>query len=195
MFGDNKSLGRFVLEGIPPAPRGMPQVEITLDVDANGILNVKAKDKSSGKEQSIRIEASSSLSKDDIERMKKEAELHADEDKQKQESVEVKNLAESLLYTAEKALKDNGDKISAEIKSDVEAKMSALKAVKDGTDIEAIKKATEELSEHLQKIGEEMSKQASQQSTAEANPTQESQTEKGASGESPNGAEGTVHDV
>jgi molecular chaperone DnaK len=193
MFGDNKSLGRFVLEGIPPAPRGMPQVEITLDVDANGILNVKAKDKSSGKEQSIRIEASSSLSKDDIERMKKEAELHADEDKQKQESVEVKNLAESLLYTAEKALKDNGDKISAEIKSDVEAKMSALKAVKDGTDIEAIKKATEELSEHLQKIGEEMSKQASQQSTPEANPTQESQTEKGASGESPDGS--TVHDV
>jgi molecular chaperone DnaK len=171
----------------------MPQVEITLDVDANGILNVKAKDKSSGKEQSIRIEASSSLSKDDIERMKKEAELHADEDKQKQESVEVKNLAESLLYTAEKALKDNGDKISAEIKSDVEAKMSALKAVKDGTDIEAIKKATEELSEHLQKIGEEMSKQASQQSTPEANPTQESQTEKGASGESPDGS--TVHDV
>ncbi len=190
MFADNKSLGRFVLEGIPPAPRGMPQVEITLDVDANGILNVKAKDKSSGKEQSIRIEASSSLSKDDIERMKKEAELHADEDMKKQESVEVKNLAESLLYTAEKALKDNGDKISAEIKTDVEAKITALKAVKDGTDIEAIKKATEELSEHLQKIGEEMAKQASQQNTAgNPNPTPDENT---ASGESPNG---TVHDV
>lgn len=195
MFADNKSLGRFVLEGIPPAPRGMPQVEITLDVDANGILNVKAKDKSSGKEQSIRIEASSSLSKDDIERMKKEADLHADEDKKKQELVEVKNLAESLLYTAEKALKDNGDKVSSEIKSDVESKISELKAVKDGNDVEAIKRATEVLSEHLQKIGEEMAKQQSQQSgAADTNPTQESQAEKGSSGESPNGG-GTVHDV
>ena len=187
MFSDNKSLGRFVLEGIPPAPRGMPQVEITLDVDANGILNVKAKDKSSGKEQSIRIEASSSLSKDDIERMKKEAELHADEDKKKQESVEVKNIAESMLYTAEKALKDNGDKIPAEIKTDVEAKIADLKTVKDGSDVEAIKKASEALSTAMQKIGEAMSKQGETPAT-EAPPQ----------GEAPQGdvpPEGTVHDV
>ena len=108
MASDNKSLGRFILDGIPPAPRGMPQVEVTFDVDANGILQVKAKDKTSGKEQSIRIEARSSLSKDDIERMKKEAEMHADEDKKKHEAVEIKNIAESLIYTAEKALKDAG---------------------------------------------------------------------------------------
>ena len=187
MFSDNKSLGRFVLEGIPPAPRGMPQVEITLDVDANGILNVKAKDKSSGKEQSIRIEASSSLSKDDIERMKKEAELHADEDKKKQESVEVKNIAESMIYTAEKALKDNGDKIPVEIKTDVEGKIADVKAVKDGTDVEAIKKSTEALSTAMQKIGEAMSKQG-ETPAPETPPQGEAPKE----GEAP---EGTVHDV
>ncbi len=187
MFSDNKSLGRFVLEGIPPAPRGMPQVEITLDVDANGILNVKAKDKSSGKEQSIRIEASSSLSKDDIERMKKEAELHADEDKKKQEYVEVKNIAESMLYTAEKALKDNGDKIPAEIKTDVEAKIADVKAVKDGTDVDAIKKSTEALSTAMQKIGEAMSKQGE---TPQPETPPQGETPK--EGEAP---EGTVHDV
>jgi molecular chaperone DnaK len=161
MAGDNKSLGRFMLEGIPPAPRGMPQVEVTFDVDSNGILNVKAKDKTSGKEQSIRIEARSSLSKDDIERMQKEAELHAEEDKKKHESVEVKNVAESLVYTAEKALKDNGDKVPAEVKKDVEDKIAEVKKVKDGTDLDAIKKATEALSDHMQKIGESMAKEAS----------------------------------
>jgi molecular chaperone DnaK len=150
-----------MLEGIPPAPRGMPQVEVTFDVDSNGILNVKAKDKTSGKEQSIRIEARSSLSKDDIERMQKEAELHAEEDKKKHESVEVKNVAESLVYTAEKALKDNGDKVPAEVKKDVEDKIAEVKKVKDGTDLDAIKKATEALSDHMQKIGESMAKEAS----------------------------------
>jgi molecular chaperone DnaK len=170
MASDNKSLGRFILDGIPPAPRGMPQVEVTFDVDVNGILSVKAKDKASGKEQSIRIEARSSLSKDDIERMKKEAEVHAEEDKKKQEAVEVKNVAESLVYTAEKALKDNGDKIPADIKTDVEAKIAEVKKVKDGTDIEATKKATEELSTHMQKIGEAMAKEASTHEGAPGTP-------------------------
>jgi len=142
MAGDNKSLGKFMLDGIPPAPRGMPQVEVTFDVDANGILSVKAKDKTSGKEQSIRIEARSSLSKEDIDRMKKEAEVHADADKEKQERVEVKNVAESMVYTAEKALKDAGDKIPADVKTDVEAKIAEVKKVKDGTDMDALKKAS-----------------------------------------------------
>jgi molecular chaperone DnaK len=162
-------------------------VEVTFDVDANGILNVKAKDKTSGKEQSIRIEARSSLSKEDIERMQQEAKMHAEEDKKKQEAVEAKNLAESMVYTAEKALKDNGDKVPAEIKKDVEEKIAAVKSVKEGTDVDAIKKATEELSEHLSKIGEVMAKDAS---TAEA-PKQE---EKKDGGETPP-AGGTVHDV
>jgi len=192
MFDDNKSLGRFVLEGIPPAPRGMPQVEITLDIDANGILNVKAKEKTSGKEQSIRIEASSSLSKDDIERMKKEAELHAEEDKKKQEAIEVKNAAESTLYTAEKALRDNADKISAEIKTDVEAKSEDLKKVKDGTDMEAVKKATEALSLAMQKIGEEMAKQGNADAAGATPPPNPENPEAGAGGEA---GTGTVHDV
>lgn len=198
MAADNKSLGRFILDGIPPAPRGMPQVEVTFDVDVNGILSVKAKDKTSGKEQSIRIEARSSLTKEDIERMKKEAETHADEDKAKQESVEVKNIAETLIYTAEKAIKDNGDKIPADIKTDVESKIVDLKAVKDGTDIEAIKKTTEELSSHMQKIGEAMAKEAS---THEAEPATDSTQESGETADakpeddSTAPGKGTVHDV
>jgi molecular chaperone DnaK len=156
MATDNKSLGRFVLDGIPPAPRGMPQVEVSFDIDANGILNVKAKDKASGKEQSVKIEARSSLSKDDIEKMRKDAELHADEDKKKKELIETRNLADQLIYTAEKAVKDAGDKVSAEIKTGVETKITDLKKVKDGTDGAAIKAATEALSTEMQKIGTAM---------------------------------------
>ena len=190
MASDNKSLGRFVLDGIPPSPRGMPQVEVTFDVDANGILNVKAREKTTGKEQSIRIEARSSLSKDDIARMQKEAELHADEDKKKHESVEVKNIAESLIYTAEKAIKDNGDKIPADIKTDVEAKIAEVKTVKDSTDVEAIKKATEELSSHMQKIGEAMAKEASTHEGAQPEtPPQENGESEGMP------PTGKVHDV
>ncbi len=158
MAADNKSLGQFNLEGIPPAPRGMPQIEVTLDVDANGILNVSAKDKTSGKLQSIRIEASSSLSKDDIERMKKEAESHAEDDKKKQEAVEARNLADSLIYTTEKALREHAEKIPADVKSDIESKVADLKKVKDGTDVSAIKSVTEALSLATQKIGEAMAK-------------------------------------
>ncbi|MEI8130174.1 MAG: molecular chaperone DnaK [bacterium] len=158
MAADNKSLGRFVLEGIPPAPRGMPQVEVTFDVDANGILSVTAKDKASGKSQSIRIEASSGLSKEDIAKMQKDAELHADEDAKKKETADVKNTAEMTIFTAEKALKDAGDKVSADVKSGVEAKIASLRTAKDSSDVEGIKKATEELSTEMMKIGEAMQK-------------------------------------
>jgi len=191
MAADNKSLGRFILDGIPPAPRGMPQVEVTFDVDANGILNVKAKDKTSGKEQSIRIEARSSLSKEDIERMKNDAEAHAEEDKKKQEEVEIKNIAEAMIYTAEKSLRDQGDKVPADIKTDIEAKVSELKKVKDGDDVPVIKKATEELSAATQHIGEAMAKQ---QAEAGATPTSETPTDTPPHDEKP-GATGTVHDV
>jgi molecular chaperone DnaK len=185
MAKDNKSLGRFNLDGIPPMPRGMPQVEVTFDVDANGILAVKAKEKSTGKEQSIRIEARSGLSKEDIDKMQKDAAVHEEEDKKKREEVEVKNLAEQMVYTAEKAVKDNGDKVSAEIKTEVETKITELKAVKDGTDIEATKKATEALSNSMQKIGEAMMK--AQQ--AQGNPQQTTDNKP------PEGGEGNVRDA
>ncbi|OGI82311.1 molecular chaperone DnaK [Candidatus Nomurabacteria bacterium RIFCSPHIGHO2_12_FULL_44_22b] len=160
MASDNKSLGRFILDGIPPSPRGMPQIEVTFDVDANGILNVKAVDKASGKTQSIRIEASSGLKEEDIKKMQADAELHAEEDKKKKEIADVKNTAEMITYTAEKALKDNDAKIPQDLKESVNAKITILKDIKGGTDINAIKKATEELSSEMSKIGEAISKAA-----------------------------------
>ena len=160
MAADNKSLGKFVLDGIPPAPRGVPQVEVTFDVDSNGVLNVTAKDKSTGKEQSIRIEANSGLSEDDIERMKKEAEEHAGEDAKKKEIIEARNLAEQMIYTAEKALKDHEKDIPAETKTEIEDKIKALNEAKTGDDKTAIETASNELSTAMQKIGEIMSKAA-----------------------------------
>ena len=156
MASDNKTLARFILDGIPPSPRGMPQVEVSFDIDANGILNVSAKDKASGKSQSVRIEASTSLSKEEVERLKKEAAEHADEDKKKQEAIEAKNMAENLIYTSEKALKDAGEKVNDEIKKPIEEKIENLKSVKDGTDIETIKSGIEELSKEIQKLGPAM---------------------------------------
>ena len=156
MAADNKTLGRFMLDGIPPSPRGVPQIEVSFDIDANGILSVKAKDKATGKEQSIRIEASTGLSKEEVEKMAKDAEAHAEEDKKKREMVEARNLADTLVYTTEKALRDAGEKISADKKKPVEEKIEALKKIKDGEDIAAIKKATEELSQEAQKIGQEL---------------------------------------
>ena len=158
MASDNKSLGRFILDGVPPAPRGMPQVEVTFDVDANGILNVKALEKASGKVQSIRIEASSGLKEEDIKKMQADAEIHAEEDKKKRETVDVKNTAEMIIYTAEKSLKDAEGKIPEELKTEVNTKITALRGVKEGTDVEAIKKATEDLSTEMSKIGEAMTK-------------------------------------
>jgi molecular chaperone DnaK len=160
MAADNKSLGKFVLDGIPPAPRGVPQIEVTFDVDSNGVLNVTAKDNSTGKEQSIRIEANSGLTDDDIEKMKADAEAHAEEDKKKQALIEARNLAEQMIYTAEKAVKDHGEAAGKEITDAIEAKVSALKEVKDKDDVEAIKTATETLSTEMQKIGEVMQQAA-----------------------------------
>ena len=178
MAADNKTLGRFILDGIMPAPRGIPQIEVTFDIDANGILNVKAKDKATGKEQHITITASTGLSKDEVERMKKEAEAHAEEDKKKKEQIEIKNIADTLVYTTEKALKDAGDKVNAEIKKTVEEKVEALKKVKDGDDLEIIKKATEDLSQVAQKIGEAMYKQqATESKPAEEKPAEEKKPE------------------
>lgn len=154
MAADNKSLGRFILDGIPPAPRGMPQVEVTFDIDASGILSVKAKDKATGKEQSIKITGSTGLSKDEVERMTKEAEAHAAEDEQKKNQVEAKNAADSLIFTSEKALKDAGDKAPADLKKEVEDNISALRGILDSGSADEIKSATEKLSASLQKIGQ-----------------------------------------
>jgi molecular chaperone DnaK len=165
MAHDNKTLGRFILDGIPPAPRGVPQVEVTFDIDANGILNVSAKDRGTGKEQKITITASSGLSKEEIEKMKKEAEVHAGEDQKKKELIETRNIADSLIYSSEKAMRDAGDKISADIKKEIESKIEELKKVKDGEDLEGIKRHTQELNDAAQKIGQAIY-QAQQQQPA-----------------------------
>ncbi|MBI4132617.1 MAG: molecular chaperone DnaK [Candidatus Sungbacteria bacterium] len=165
MAGDNKTLARFILDGIPPAPRGMPQVEVTFDIDANGVLAVKAKDKATAKEQSVRIEASTGLSKDEIEKMKRDAEAHAAEDKTKRETVEAKNTADAMVYTAEKALRESGDKIPDAVKKDIEEKVAALKKAKEGDDIESIRRASQDLAVASQKIGEILYKQAESQKT------------------------------
>ncbi len=156
MAADNKSLGRFILDGIPPAPRGVPQVEVTFDLDASGILHVKAKDKATGKEQSIKITGSTGLSDDEIARMTKEAEEHAKEDEAKKEEIEVRNHADTLVYQAEKALKDGGDKVPADVKTEVEEKIKALKEILSTGSVEDVKAKTEELSTSLSKIGSSM---------------------------------------
>ena len=156
MAHDNKSLGRFILDGIPPAPRGVPQVEVSFDIDANGILSVTAMDKATSKKQSIRIEGSTNLSKEDIERMKKEAEVHQAEDLKKKELSEAKNLAENLVYQAEKSLTEWGEKIPDELKDKLKQKSDSLKSVKDSQDLEKIKTETRELSVLLQGIGKQM---------------------------------------
>ncbi|NTW15194.1 MAG: molecular chaperone DnaK [Candidatus Moranbacteria bacterium] len=166
MAADNKSLGRFILDGIAPAPRGIPQVEVTFDIDASGILTVTAKDKATGKTQNIRIEASTGLKDEEIERMKKDAELHAEEDKHKKELVEARNIADSLSYTAGKALKDAGDKLTEDEKKPVEDAIAELDKVKNGDDLEAIKKQTENLSTAAQKIGEKLYKAAQEAEAA-----------------------------
>jgi molecular chaperone DnaK len=153
---DNKTLGRFILDGIPPAPRGIPQVEVKFDIDANGIVHVTATDKASGKEQKITITASSGLSDEEIERMQKDAEANAEEDKKRRELIDAKNMADALVYTAEKTLKDAGEKAKDEDKKDVEAKIEELKKAKDGDDKDAIQKAYDALSEAIQKVGAAM---------------------------------------
>jgi molecular chaperone DnaK len=154
MAGDNKTLAKFILDGIPPSPRGIPQVEVTFDIDANGILNVSAKDKASGKVQSVKVEASSNLSKEEIEKLKKEAAEHAAEDEKKKTLIETRNQAESMIYLTEKSVKDAGDKLPADVKAGVDEKLEALKKVKDMEDEPAIKVAIEALSAEIQKIGQ-----------------------------------------
>ena len=156
MAADNKTLARFILDGIPPAPRGVPQIEVTFDIDANGILKVTAKDKATGKEQSVRIEASTGLTKEEIERMKKEAEEHLAEDKRKRELAEVKNQAENTIYVAEKTLREAGEKITPEDRKEVEDKINDLKQIISGEDLENIKKRLEDLSLAISKIGAKM---------------------------------------
>ena len=153
MAADNKSLGKFILDGIPPAPRGMPQIEVTFDIDANGILKVTAQDKATGRSQHITITASSGLSDFEVEKMRKDAEAHAEEDRNRKELIEARNNADNTAYAAEKALRDLGEKVPAEIKSEVEAKVAEVKKVAEGDDVAAIKSATESLGQTIQKIG------------------------------------------
>jgi molecular chaperone DnaK len=156
MAGDNKTLGRFELFGIPPAPRGIPQVDVTFDIDANGIVQVSAKDMGTGKEQSIRITASSGLSEGEIKNLIKDAEIHAEEDHKKRELIEARNQADTLIYTTQKTLTDLGDKVDAATKSDIESHLAALKTAMEGTDLEAIKQKSEELMKASHKLAEQM---------------------------------------
>jgi molecular chaperone DnaK len=162
MAADNRTLGRFMLDGILPAPRGMPQIEVTFDIDANGILNVSALDKGTGKEQKITITASSGLNKEEVEEMRREAEQHASEDAKRKEEVEVRNSADSLAYTAEKTLRDHGDKIPADVKKEVDAKIASVKSALQGKDVNAIRKAMQELTQAVQKVGESIYQQPEQ---------------------------------
>ena len=155
---DNRTLGRFMLDGIPPAPRGIPQIEVTFDIDANGILTVTAKDKATNRSQNITIKDSSALSKDDIEKMKKEAEKFSEEDRKKRDLIDARNMADTMVYTTEKTIKDFGGKIKEEDKKEIEEKIAALKKVKDSDDLDEIKKASEELSQAIQKVGTELYK-------------------------------------
>ena len=160
MAADNMTLARFDLTGIPPAPRGVPQIEVAFNIDANGIVNVSAKDLGTGKEQSIQITASSGLSDADIEKLVKEAEAHAADDKKKQDLISARNQADGLIYGTEKSIKDLGDKLDAALKSDIEGKIASLKTLMEGEDVEAIKKATEELAQASHKLAEQLYSQA-----------------------------------
>lgn len=153
MAADNKSLGKFILDGIPPAPRGVPQIEVTFDIDANGILKVTAKDKATGRSQDITITASSGLSEDEVERMRKEAEAHAEEDLRRKELVEVRNSADNAAYSAEKTMRDLGDKVPADMKTEIEEKIANVRKVMDSEDVEEIRGATDELMQLVQQLG------------------------------------------
>ncbi len=183
MAADNKSLGKFILDGIPPAPRGVPQIEVTFDVDANGILKVSAQDKATGKSQHITITASSGLNEAEIEKMRKDAEAHAEEDRRRKDLIEARNNADNTVYAGEKALRDLGDKVPAEIKAEVEAKSAEVREAAKGEDVEKIKAAVESLGQTIQKIGA---------SVYEQNPTAGGGEAGSASGENPDVVEGEV---
>jgi molecular chaperone DnaK len=188
MAADNRTLGRFILDGILPAPRGIPQIEVTFDIDANGILNVSARDKGTGKEQKITITASSGLNKDEVEKMRREAEQHAADDAKRKEEVEIRNSADSLTYTAEKTLRDYGDKIPADAKQEVATKIAAVKSALQGKDVNAIRNAMQELSQTMQKVGASAYQQPGQPPPSGAGPG----GEKPGGGEPGGGEEGTV---
>jgi molecular chaperone DnaK len=188
MAADNRTLGRFMLDGILPAPRGVPQIEVTFDIDANGILNVSARDKGTGKEQKITITASSGLSNEEVEKMKREAEQYASEDTKRKEEIEVRNTADSLVYTTEKTLRDHGDKIPADVKQEIDAKIAALKSALQGQDVNAIRNAMQELSQVMQKVGASVYRQPEQPPPSGEEPGGEREVDGG--GEE--GEEGTV---
>ena len=181
MAAGNKTLGRFELVGIPPAPRGIPQIEVTFDIDANGIVNVSAKDQATGKEQSIQITASSGLSKEEIDKLVKDAELHSDEDKKKKELVEARNTADTLIYSTEKSMKDLGDKVDTATKSKIDEIISRLKKAMEGDDKEEIKRLSEELTQSSHKLAEAMYQQASQKGEQQAEPGAEGAAQPGPS--------------
>ena len=185
MAANNKSLGKFNLDGIPPAPRGVPQIEVTFDINANGILEVTAQDKATGRSQNITITASSGLSEEEVEKMRREAEMHAEEDRKRRDLIETKNRADNMVYSAEKTLKDLGDKVPGDLKAQVEDAASKVNNVKDGEDIEAIKKATDELSEVMQQLGQA----AYQQEAAEQTPGEPPQGEKAPESETGDGTD------
>ena len=182
MTSGNKTIGRFELVGIPPAPRGVPQIEVTFDIDANGILNVSAKDMATGKEQSIRIQASSGLSEEEIQEMTKDAELHAEEDKKQREAAEVRNQADTLIYSTEKSLQELGDKVDTATKDQINDKIKDLRKAMEGTDLEAIKKAQDELMQASHKLAEMMYQQAAGAQAGGAEDTSGSKGEKGGKG-------------
>ncbi|MCK4984128.1 MAG: Hsp70 family protein, partial [Desulfobacterales bacterium] len=162
MAPNNKTLGRFELVGIPPAPRGVPQIEVTFDIDANGIVNVSAKDHATGKEQSIQITASSGLSQEEIDRLIKDAEMHVEDDKKKKDLVEARNSADALIYSSEKSIKELGDKIDSDTKSKIEESIAALQKAMEGEDADEIKRVSEELTQAAHKLAEAMYQKASQ---------------------------------
>jgi molecular chaperone DnaK len=186
MAGENKTIGRFVLDGILPAPRGVPQVEVTFDIDANGILSVSAKDKATGKEQRITIQASSGLAKEEIDRLVKDAEAHREEDARRREAIESRNRADSLAYQADKLLRENAEKIPADLKSEVEQKTAAVRTALQGTDDDAVRTAHDDLAQTLQRVG-----QAVYQAQGAAS-EQPAEGAAGPAGPGPQGGSGTV---
>jgi molecular chaperone DnaK len=183
MAQDNKTLGRFELTGIPAAPRGLPQVEVTFDIDANGIVHVSAKDLGTGKEQSIKITASSGLSEKEIQQLVKDAEMHSEEDKKKKELAEARNHADTLIYSTEKTLKELGDKVESDLKSDIEGAIERLKKAMETTDAAEIKRLSEELTASSHKLAEKMYSQASQQGAGPGGPGPDPGAQAGPGGE------------
>ncbi|MFQ5997594.1 MAG: Hsp70 family protein, partial [Dehalococcoidales bacterium] len=195
MATDNRTLGRFMLDGILPAPRGVPQIEVSFDIDANGILSVKAIDKGTGREQKITITASSGLSKEEVERMQREAEMHAAEDAKRREEVETRNTADTLAYTAEKTLREHKDKIPADLNQEVETKVAAVRSALQGTDIDAVRKASQELSDVMQKVGAAVYQQQPPPPGGEAPPEGEPPPGEGGEGEGEGTVEGEFREV